>query len=137
VQLAVSFFLALFISQTAAPAATGGLTGRVVADATNAPITGAQVMVFPAGPRSGRVPMGGPPPRATTDQNGRFVVGNLAPGEYVLNVQKSGFAPFNDPMAPPPKFTVAAGQALSVDVRLQRGGVISGRVLDPTGEPLT
>ena len=131
--LVVSFFLALFINQAAA-SATGGITGRVVADGTNAPIAGARVLVFPAGRPTG--PMG-PPPQAITDQDGRFAFGKLAPGEYRLDVQKTGFAPLNEPMTQPRTFTVAAGQPLSVDLRLQRGGVISGRVLDARGEPMT
>jgi hypothetical protein len=133
VHLVVSFFLALFINQAAA-SATGGITGRVVADGTNAPIAGARVLVFPAGRRTG--PMG-PPPQATTDQDGRFALSNLAPGEYSLDVQKTGFVPLNGPMTRPRTFAVAAGQVLSLDLHLQRGGVISGRVLDGTGEPLT
>jgi protocatechuate 3,4-dioxygenase beta subunit len=133
VHLVVSFFLALFINQAAAPA-TGGITGRIVADGTNTPIAGARVLVFPAGRWTG--PMG-PPPQAITDQDGRFALSNLAPGEYSLDVQKTGFVPLSDPMARPRTFTVAAGQLLSLDLRLQRGGVISGRVLDGTGEPLT
>jgi Carboxypeptidase regulatory-like domain len=120
VHLVVSVFLALFISQAAAPAATGGMSGRVIADGTNAPIAGARVIVFPAGPRAGHVPAG-PPPHETTDQDGRFAFSKLTPGEYVLNLQKTGFAPLNDPMARPRTFTVAAGPGLSVDVRLQRG----------------
>jgi hypothetical protein len=133
VHLVVSFFLALFINQAAAPA-TGGITGRIVADGTNAPIAGARVLVFPAGRRTG--PMG-PPPQATTDQDGRFALSNLAPGEYSLDVQKTGFVPLNGPMTRPRTFAVAAGQLVSLDLHLQRGGVISGRVLDGTGEPLT
>jgi protocatechuate 3,4-dioxygenase beta subunit len=133
VHLVVSLFLALFINQAAAPT-TGGITGRVVADGTNAPIADARVLVFPAGRPTG--PMG-PPPQAITDQDGRFAFGKLAPGEYRLDVQKTGFAPLNEPMTQPRTFTVAAGQPLSVDLRLQRGGVISGRVLDGTGEPMT
>jgi protocatechuate 3,4-dioxygenase beta subunit len=133
VHLVVSVFLALFINQAAAPT-TGGITGRIVADGTNAPIADARVLVFPAGRPTG--PMG-LPPQAITDQDGRFAFGKLAPGEYRLDVQKTGFAPLNEPMTQPRTFTVAAGQPLSVDLRLQRGGVISGRVLDARGEPMT
>jgi hypothetical protein len=130
----LSFFLALFISQATGPVATGGMTGRVVADGTNAPIAGAQVVLFPAGRPTAQM---GSPPQATTDQDGRFAFGELAPGEYHIDVQKTGFAPLNEPMMRPRTFIVTTGQPLAVDVRLQRSGVISGRVLDARGDALT
>ncbi|PYR26252.1 MAG: hypothetical protein DMF98_09555 [Acidobacteria bacterium] len=132
--LVMSFLVALFIGQAAAPAATGVITGRVTAEGTNAPVAGARVVVMTAGRRAG--PMG-PPPQATTDQDGRFAFDKLAPGEYGLNVQKTGFAPTNESMTRQRTFTVAAGQTLAVDLHLQRGGVITGRVLDERGEPMT
>jgi hypothetical protein len=134
VHLIVSFFLALFINQAAAPAATGGIAGRVVADGTKSPIAGAQIGLLTAGPQTG--PMG-PPRQATTDSEGRFAFTGLAPGEYGFDVRKTGFAPMIEPMTRHRTFTVAAGQTLAVDLHLRRGGVISGRVLDGTGEPLT
>src|SRR5438876_2244861 len=134
VQLVLSVFVALSLSQTAGPAATGGIAGRITADGTNAPVTGARVLLFPAGRPTG--PMGAPP-QATTDQDGRFAFDKLAPGEYGLNVQKTGFAPMNESMTRQRTFTVAAGQTLAVDLHLQRGGVITGRVLDERGEPMT
>src|SRR6266487_826294 len=134
VHLVMSFLVALFIGQAAAPAATGVITGRVTAEGTNAPVAGARIVVMTAGRRTG--PMG-PPPQATTDQDGRFAFDKLAPGEYGLNVQKTGFAPMNESMTRQRTFTVAAGQTLAVDLQLQRGGVITGRVLDERGEPMT
>jgi hypothetical protein len=133
-QVVAGLLLAVSLNQPAAPAATGGMTGRITAEGTNAPIPGARVLLFPAS----RVahPLG-PPPQAITDQEGRFAFTRLVPGEYRLDVQKTGFVPPNRPPARPPTFTVAAGQPLAVDLQLQRGGVISGRVLDVRGEPLT
>jgi len=136
VQLVLSFFLAFYTGQAAAPEVTGGIAGRVLADGTNAPIAGAQVIVVPAGPRTGGVAFI-PPAHVTTDQDGRFALSKLAPGEYTFMVHKTGFAPLNDPMERLRTFTIVAGQALNVEVSLQRGGVIAGRVLDPNGEPLS
>jgi protocatechuate 3,4-dioxygenase beta subunit len=130
---------ALSFSQTPAPAATGRLSGRVTAEGTNAPIAGARVMVFPM--MRAAMPPSGPmaiPPQAMTDQDGRFVFNSVAPGEYRIDVQKTGFASLMDPSTRPRTYTVAAGQALdNVSIVLQKGAVISGKVLDQKGEPVT
>ena len=130
---------ALSFSQTPAPAATGRLSGRVTAEGTNAPVAGARVMVFPM--MRAAMPPSGPmaiPPQAMTDQDGRFVFNSVAPGEYRIDVQKTGFASLMDPSTRPRTYTVAAGQALdNVSIVLQKGAVISGKVLDQKGEPVT
>lgn len=131
----------LSFTQTPAPAATGRLSGRVTADGTNAPIAGARVMVFPT-MRTG-MPPSGPmtmtiPPQAMTDQDGRFVFNGVAPGEYRIDVQKTGFASAADPVTRPRTYTVAAGQPLdNISIVLQKGAVITGKVLDQKGEPVT
>ena len=130
---------ALSFSQTPAPAATSRLSGRVTAEGTNAPVAGARVMVFPM--MRAAMPPSGPmaiPPQAMTDQDGRFVFNSVAPGEYRIDVQKTGFASLMDPSTRPRTYTVAAGQALdNVSIVLQKGAVISGKVLDQKGEPVT
>ena len=71
--------IALSIGQTAPSTASGvRVSGRVITD-TNAPIAGARVMLFPAGPRNGPF---GPPPQALTDEDGRFVLKGVASGDY-------------------------------------------------------
>ena len=130
---------ALSFSQTPAPAATGRLSGRVTVEGTNAPVAGARVMVLTimraAMPPSGPMPI---PPQVMTDQDGRFVFNSVAPGEYRIDVQKTGFASLMDPSTRPRTYTVAAGQALdNISVVLQKGAVISGKVLDQKGEPVT
>jgi len=130
---------ALSFSQTPAPAATGRLSGRVTVEGTNAPVAGARVMVLTimraAMPPSGPMPI---PPQVMTDQDGRFVFNSVAPGEYRIDVQKTGFASLMDPSTRPRTYTVAAGQALdNVSIVLQKGAVITGKVLDQKGEPVT
>ena len=138
-QFVVGLLLALSMDQTAAPAATGRISGRVTAEGTNAPIAGARVMVFPMMRRG--TPPTGPmafPPQGSTDQDGRFVFNGLAPGEYRVDVQKTGFASSMDPTTRPRTYTVAAGQALdNISIVLQKGAVITGKVLDQKGEPVT
>ena len=73
-----------------------------------------------------------------TDQDGRFVFNGVAPGEYRIDVQKTGFASLMDPSTRPRTYTVAAGQALdNISIVLQKGAVITGKVLDQKGEPVT
>jgi hypothetical protein len=138
VQPLVGVILALALGQTTAPASTGGIAGRVTADETHAPIAGAHIVLFPARPprAPNQIPIG-PPPQTTTDQDGRFAFDRIEPGEYRINAQKSGFAPMGLPPMTPQAVIVVAGQQATVDLHLLRGGVISGRVLDPKGEPLT
>jgi protocatechuate 3,4-dioxygenase beta subunit len=131
----VGLLVALSLSQAAPVATTGGLAGRVTVEGGNTPIAGARVTLFPMGRPNG--PMG-MPPQAITDQEGRFAFDRLAPGEYRLDVQKTGFAPFSYPNVRPSPVQVVAGQTVDgVHVQLKRGGVISGKVLDPSGEPFT
>jgi protocatechuate 3,4-dioxygenase beta subunit len=134
-QAIVGLFVAISLSQAVPAATTGRIAGRVTVEGTQMPIMGARIMLFPAGRPTGPVGM---PPQTTTDQNGRFVFDMLAPGEYRLDVQKTGFAALGGPETRPSTIHVAAGQSVDgVSVQLQRGGVIAGKVLDPSGEPLS
>jgi hypothetical protein len=134
-QVLVGLFVAISLSQSAPAAPTGRIAGRVTVEGANTAIAGARVMLFPAGPPTGPIGMR---PQATTDQDGRFVFDRLAPGEYHLNVQKTGFAPLLGPGTRPGTIQLAAGQTVDgVSVQLQKGGVIAGKVLDPSGEPFT
>jgi protocatechuate 3,4-dioxygenase beta subunit len=131
---AVGLLVALSLSQAAPPPAAGRIAGRVMAEGTDAPIAGARIMLMPSGQPAG--PMG-MPSMAVTDANGRFVIEGVAPGNYHVNVQRAGFAPVSNLAEPPPTITVVAGQSLEdVVLRLQRGGVITGRVVDANGEPV-
>ena len=81
-----------------------------------------------------------------TDRDGAFSFKNLAPGRYQVRAQRDGY--FG---APPPGFvgtglptatnttaTVVAGQATpAVSITMLRGGIVSGRVRDPNGQPMT
>jgi len=80
--------------------------------------------------------MGGPPPQAVTDQDGRYVFERLRPGAYTVAVEKTGYAVPIGPLNAR-RVEVAAGQSIDgVDLHLEKGAVIAGRVLDPAGEPL-
>ncbi len=139
-----SLLVALSLSQAPAAGQTGRITGRVTLAGANTPIAGARVMLVPTsrpvtGPNGVVIGSIGMPPQTTTDDDGRYTFENLAPGGYRINVQKQGLAPLTleGPGAPPsPLVQVAAGQSVEVDRQLQKGAIITGRVVDSKGEPL-
>ena len=109
----------------------GRVSGQVIEDGANTPVAGARVFVLLENDFTST----GPPPASVTDRDGRYQFDALPAGRYRIAAQKAGFAP---PMEPPTMqmFEVAAGQALDdVTVSLRRGGVFTGRVLDPDGQP--
>jgi protocatechuate 3,4-dioxygenase beta subunit len=102
------------------------VSGRVVEDGTKAPIANARVTLT----RSGRAPV-----VTLTDYEGGYAFTALEPGEYQLAVDKVGY------VKPPPgrarPFRLAPGQTFELTtVALQKTGVITGRLVDPLGEPL-
>jgi len=133
----LAFGLAGALVQAVAAPPGAVVSGRVLEQGTDAPVSGAQVVLItvPQGPPSGPMPFRSK--TATTDELGRFAFGEVEPGRYQLNVQKAGFAlPGAGRMAPAP-FELKAGDSRNnLAVRLVRGGVIAGRVVDQYGEPL-
>jgi Carboxypeptidase regulatory-like domain len=135
--------LAVAVVLAQAPAATDAarVGGRVVAADSGAPLPDVRVTLvrFGAGrgPRPPALPPG-PPPQDITDQDGRFVFEGVAPGTYLFDVVHSGYAPLlNAAFVPPQTIQLAPGQSIdSVELRLQKGSVIAGRVFGPSGEPL-
>lgn len=135
-----SLLVALSLSQAPAAAdATGSVAGRITLDGANTPIGGARVMLVPTGPPTRPIaamrPMG-PPPQATSDQDGRYVFPRIRPGTYHLQVEKTGYAPLGAGLQARTVQVVAGQSAGDVNVQLQRGAVIAGKVLDSAGEPL-
>jgi Carboxypeptidase regulatory-like domain len=140
VLLISSFLLALTIGQPAQqPESTGRIAGRITVEGTDAPVVGARVTLMPSErptPRTyARGQVGWAPPQAVTDQDGRFVFDRIRTGAYHVDVQKTGFVPLNRPMSQV-TVDVVEGKVTTLDLQLQKGAVISGRVLDPSGEPL-
>src|SRR5438067_5461401 len=108
------------------------VSGQVIEEGTNTPVAGARVFVVPDDERSATADA---PPASVTDRDGRYQLDALPAGRYRIAAQKADFAPPLDPSTMQ-IFEVADGEALdNVVVSLQRGGVITGRVLDPLGQP--
>jgi protocatechuate 3,4-dioxygenase beta subunit len=124
-----------------ASAPTAHLAGRVTVEGTNAPLADARVVLMPmlgrtAPPPRPMIPMA-PPPQAITDQDGRFAFPRLRPGEYRIDVQRTGYAPLEGEGGRGRTIQVTEGQSAEVELQLQKGAVISGRILSPSGEPQT
>src|SRR3989442_262226 len=67
----------------------------------------------------------------TTEDDGRFSFGNVAPGRYRLTVTRRGYT------RPPLTITLAAGQpAADIQLNMTLTGSISGRVVDAVGRPM-
>jgi hypothetical protein len=109
----------------------GVIVGRVFDANTNTPIRRAQIAAT-----NDQLFLD-----ATTDDEGRFQLTGLTPGEWQVTVQKGGYFPWHvgqrRAFLIPPPVTIAPRQRLSVDVPLTRGGVIAGRIVDDSGEPLS
>ena len=120
----MTFVWALAAFQQSAPVATGSgrIHGNVVTDQTGSPIRGADVTCT-AGLSKWI---------AATDDNGRFDIPDLPAGAYMVRVSKAGFVE-----AAPPNVVLKDKTTSELkDVRLHRGGVIAGRVMNAQGEPI-
>src|SRR5262245_29839890 len=110
--------------------ASSRITGVVIEPVTHEPVAGARVVLAPPD----EPPSSQPHPReALSDPSGQFAFDGVAPGRYRLAALKNGFAiPMNDAVLP--VVDLASGDEVTgVIVPVERGGVISGVVLDPSG----
>jgi len=115
------------------------VTGRALT-AEGQPASGADIRLWLL-PYSVRCILGPPPLpdglddallETRTDVNGRFTVDGLPAAGISVDVDAVGHAPLRSQAMP-----VAAGALLDVgDLRLSRGGLVSGRVFDADGMPL-
>ena len=151
------FSLLIFVAHLhafQAPPATGVLQGRVVDSESGEPLRKANVVLNLKGtgmvgdfgrsvainrPTGVGVPMispnGSPATSLVTDANGTFRA-TLPPGEYLAWLEKTGYIyiPGQTAMA---SITVTAGETTNgIVFKMNKHGVIAGRVLDEDGEPV-
>ncbi len=93
------------------------LQGRVI-DRDGRPIAGAQVRTTPPIRHAA----------ATTDDRGRFELAHIAPGPIELAAQAKGYVPAQR--------KVAAGEAAPVEIRLEAGRAITGRLVNQANRPI-
>ncbi|MDJ0522845.1 MAG: carboxypeptidase regulatory-like domain-containing protein [Planctomycetota bacterium] len=105
------------------------LKGRIT-DPTGKGIAGIQVQASPKGRRDyGWNPWGGARNAARSDDEGAWTIRGLKDGDYTLSVTPGGS------WITPEKQDVSAGEE-GIVFKLVKGFTISGKVLDPDGEPL-
>ena len=93
--------LALLAAPLAAAAQDGTVRGRI-ADTTDAPVTGATVVLSPAGLRT------------RSDERGAYTLSRVPAGSYTLVVRRLGY------LSPPVPVTVGEGETVERDVVMQR-----------------
>ena len=119
----------------AAPTAkgTGAISGRVTNLETGGPLQRAVIRITSSALPSDR--------RVSTNSDGRYEVRELPPGTYSLKAERGGYLT----IAYGQRRTGEVGKPLqlgdgqtekAIDFALPRLGVISGRVVDDTGEPI-
>jgi hypothetical protein len=138
--LGAALVLAAVIAQSAPPprdpralaiTAAATLSGRVVDD-RDAPVPGATVIA-----------VGGPSVpgarAATTTEDGRYAIAGIEPGLYTLAAAKAGYPTIAYDAARPGAagrpFEIKAGQLIVVPLRMPRGAVITGTLVNDRGEP--
>lgn len=132
VPLATLVLLGL-LAQAPAPSTSGSasLRGRVVASNTGTPVRQAGIQV-----QTGTLQW-----TTTTDDDGRFVIPDLPAGRYTVRVTKAGFVTWlfgrdraGAQTRVEPLELKPAEKSDRGDLRLPRGGVIAGRIVDAFGE---
>ncbi|HWQ36580.1 MAG TPA: carboxypeptidase-like regulatory domain-containing protein [Blastocatellia bacterium] len=121
--------------QTQANAARiGSLRGRVT-NSDGQPMANVTVNISPIGRAAGRRPgMPGGAVQTITDDEGNFQVDGLLPASYAVSSAAPGYVTL------PPEDENSAGiyhPGDSVLLTLVKGGVITGKVMNSAGEPLT
>jgi protocatechuate 3,4-dioxygenase beta subunit len=102
----------------------GSIRGRVTAN--QQPVSGVRLRVG-----ENRFPGMSAPFGNTTDENGEFFIDSLAPGEQSVVFERQGF------VAKRKTVEVAKGKEARLDVELDRGEQLQGRVVDKSGAPIS
>ena len=121
-------------TRSAQPAGTGSISGVVrLDDGSNAPARFARISVRSSTTPGERM--------ALTDNEGRYTVVGIPAGSYQVQVTKPAYLSMyygarRPVVAQGSPVRVEPGQSVTgIDVRLQRGGVVTGVVIGADGEP--
>jgi hypothetical protein len=152
--------IALAAGAQSAPPALGRIVGRVVDAETGAPVAGVRVSL--SGPISPTapwppVPLPVPPPArpmpdtpprpdpsiflvvqrltSETRPDGMFEIRDVPTARWAIQTQREGFVRLAP--ASMPVIQMKGGTVSVPDIRLDRGGVVTGRILDARGNPIS
>src|SRR5215475_4258089 len=103
----------------------GVITGRIVND-TGRPVAGAPILIIKAG-----VKITSGIQTATADDEGNFKATGLGPGSYMISTNVPGYV-----VARTDSESDYHRPGENITINLIKGGVITGRVTDPYGEPM-
>ncbi|HEY7502312.1 MAG TPA: carboxypeptidase-like regulatory domain-containing protein [Vicinamibacterales bacterium] len=114
---------------------TAIVRGRITSLESGKPLRRAQIRLNTAGEA-------GTPRTTSTGTDGRYELRDIPAGRYTLRVERSGYLPLNYGQRRPgeqgkPLELADKEVAEKIDFALPRMGVISGRVLDEVGEPIS
>ncbi|MGJ5818714.1 carboxypeptidase-like regulatory domain-containing protein [Paludibaculum fermentans] len=115
-----------------APAQPGvELSGRVLNATSGEPVAGAHIVIIHMGPAGRGV-------GALTDASGRFTAAGLTPGPLYVQATHPNFpGPFGLPQGGTHIDLQPGKQSAEIVLRLRPSGVVSGRVVDDEGEPVS
>src|SRR3954462_2268597 len=126
----------------AAAAGTAVVRGRVLDAATGRGLSRVQVRANTPNPNPNSPPPAPYPWVAMTDREGRYEITGIPAGSYAIAANKQNYvrAAYGAERieGPGKRLAIADGQVLDkIDLRLVRAGVITGRVVDEFGDPVT
>ena len=125
---------AVFAQSAETRAATGSISGIVTKD--GAPAAGVGVLLVERNARGWGA--GDTVSRTRSDKEGRFAFDGLARGSYGLDAfQPGAFIHDSTPWDGPVQITVGDGESVTgVKLELERGGVITGKLVNEEGRPV-
>jgi hypothetical protein len=119
------------IGRNAAPRSNASIVGHVLTPDSSSPVRGAEVVALT---RNGRRVS------TTTDENGAYQLERLTEGDWQVVASKAGYIAWQfgqrRPYQTPSPISLKQGERFTADIPLTRGGAISGRVYDGSGDSL-
>lgn len=120
--------------QQTAPPGTATVRGHITAADTGQPLRKAQVRIVANEIRENRL--------ATTDENGAYEFTDVRPARYTISATKGSYVTLSYGQSrttdtPKPIEILDRQTVERLDLALPRGGIVTGRIVDDYGEPMS